>query len=113
MATADDSLIEIHVTFGDQASAREAARAALEARLTACVNIIAPVEALFWWEGAIVSETETLAIFKTSSNNATALATFIAETHPYETPAIIRHEAAACNRAYAAWIAAETGKTAP
>lgn len=91
------------------ASAEPLARKALEARLAACANIIPSVRSLYWWNGKIEDETETLAIFKTSNEQADALAAFIAEHHPYETPAIIRHDNVSANRDYEAWVDAETG----
>lgn len=101
-------MIDFHVTFGDSDEARRVARAALEARLAACINIVADVRSLFWWQGQIEEEAEVLAIFKTSEAKADRLEAFIAERHPYETPAIIRHAGLTANAEFARWVDEET-----
>jgi periplasmic divalent cation tolerance protein len=101
-------VIELHVTFPDMKSAEALARKALEARLAACANIVPNVRSLYWWKGKIEDETEVFAIFKTSHGQADALAAFIAKHHPYETPAIIRHDKVSANADYEAWVEAET-----
>ncbi|QDZ01578.1 divalent cation tolerance protein CutA [Nitratireductor mangrovi] len=101
-------MIEVHVTFASAEEAARLARAVLEARLAACANIVEGVRSLFWWDGQIADEAETLAIFKTGAERAEALEAFIAEHHPYDTPAIIRHMNVGANPAFEQWIAAET-----
>ena len=101
-------MIELHVTFADLDSAARLARMALEARLAACADLVPGVVSLYWWQGAIEQEGEVLAILKTSSQKADLLAAFIAEHHPYETPAIIRHSDVSANGDYQRWIAEET-----
>jgi Uncharacterized protein involved in tolerance to divalent cations len=104
-------MIELHVTFADMESARALSRRAVEARLAACANILPGVTSIYRWQGRIEEETETLAILKTSDEQAGALARFVADNHPYETPAIVRHENVTANESYLDWIAAETGTT--
>lgn len=103
-------MIEFHVTFADMESAEALARKALEARLAACANIVPGVRSLYWWKGRIEDEQEVLAVFKTSDERADALATFVAEHHPYETPAIVRHVDVSANPDYEAWIETETAE---
>ena len=102
-------MIELHVTFGDADSAVAVARKALEARLAACANILPDVRSLYWWDGEIADEAETLMILKTSDGKAEQLAGLVAENHPYDTPAIIRHDNVTATGDYLAWIDAETG----
>ena len=102
-------MVEFHVTFADIDSARRLARAALEARLAACANLVPGVASLYWWQGRIEEETEVLAILKTSRHKADDLAAFVAANHPYETPAIIRHGDVSANAGYERWIEEETG----
>ncbi|WP_157014296.1 divalent-cation tolerance protein CutA [Mesorhizobium xinjiangense] len=97
-------MIELHVTFANAVDAARMARAALKA----CANIVDGVRSLYWWQGAIEEEDETLAIFKTSEAKADALEALIAEHHPYDTPAIIRHTAVTANQDYARWVEKET-----
>ncbi|MCV0395193.1 MAG: divalent-cation tolerance protein CutA [Rhizobiaceae bacterium] len=101
-------MIELHVTYADGAEARRLARAVVEARHAACANIVENVSSIYRWEGAIEEETETLVIFKTSEARAAAAEAFIAENHPYDVPAIIRHTAVEVNDDYARWVEEET-----
>lgn len=102
-------MIELHVTFGDEDSAVALARKALEARLAACASILPGLRSLYRWNGAVNDEAETLMILKTSEARAEELSRLIAENHPYETPAIIRHDNVTANPDYLSWIAGETG----
>jgi periplasmic divalent cation tolerance protein len=100
-------LIEVEVTCPDEDSARQIARAALEARLVACANILAGVESLFHWQGQIDSETEVLLRMKASAARFDAICTVISEHHPYELPAITALPLAAIGPGVAEWVAAE------
>ena len=101
-------MIELHVTYDSEADARAQARRVIEARQAACANIIGTVRSLYWWKGRIEEEDETLVIFKTSEAKAASAEAFIAEHHPYETPAIIRHDGVGANDGYARWVEEET-----
>lgn len=101
-------MIDFHVTFESAEDARRLARAALQARLAACVNIVEGVSSLYWWQDTIEEEAEVLAIFKTSAARADQLATFLAENHPYDTPAILRHGNIIANDDFERWVEEET-----
>jgi periplasmic divalent cation tolerance protein len=101
-------MIELHVTYGSEAEARTQARRVIEARQAACANIVGTVRSLYWWKGEIEEEDETLVIFKTSEAKAASAEAFIADHHPYETPAIIRHGSVGANEGYTRWVEEET-----
>ena len=105
----DGALVEVHVTFGSDAEARTVARAAVEKRLAACANIVAPVHSIYWWDGAVQSQEEVAAVFKTAEARKDDLVAFIAEAHSYDVPSIIVHRPVDVNGPYAAWVEAETG----
>ena len=54
------------VTAPDLKTARKLARAALEARLIACANIVPRIESHYRWEGKIESGKELLLVMKTA-----------------------------------------------
>jgi len=101
-------MIEFHVTYACEAEAVRAASSAIDKNLAACANIVPDIRSLYRWQGRVKNETETLAIFKTSAKRADALAALLESGHPYDTPAIIRHENVTANSAYEDWIAQET-----
>jgi periplasmic divalent cation tolerance protein len=94
--------------FPDRESARTIAGQLLDARLVACANIIGEIEALFVWQGARGSGTETAVLFKTSAAQLAAAVEQLGKLHPYDTPAIIGWRADAAWPATLAWLAAAT-----
>lgn len=86
------------------------ARAVLEARLAACVNIIPGVVSLYWWEGAICREAESTLLIKTRADLLPALTNAIKAVHPYSVPEVISLPVvpAEGNTAYFGWVVAET-----
>jgi periplasmic divalent cation tolerance protein len=86
------------------------ARAVLEARLCACVNVIPGVVSLYWWQGALCREGESTLLMKTRADLVPALTEAIRAAHPYEVPEVIALPLAEGegNAAYRAWVVAET-----
>lgn len=95
--------------------AEEIARAVLEARLAACVNIVPGVVSLYWWQGAICRDGESTLLIKTRADLVPALTQAIRAVHPYEVPEVIALPLAEGegHAAYRAWVLAETGAAAP
>jgi periplasmic divalent cation tolerance protein len=104
------SVILLYTTWPDQEKARAAARAAVEARLAACANILAPMQSLYRWEGEIECAGETPMLLKTTAEAAPALRSLILELHPYELPCVLALPANVefSDPDYVAWIARET-----
>lgn len=101
--------IVLYTTWPDRETAAAAARAAVEAGLAACVNLLAPMQSVYRWQGRIETAAETPALFKTSGETAARLREWIAARHPYETPAILSFTPGPASLpAYLAWVAAET-----
>ena len=103
-------MVEFHVTYPGIDMAAQAARSAVEAGLAACANIVGDVRSIYRWQGTIADETEALAIFKTSHVRAGELFDHLRTNHPYEIPAIIRHDGVTANDGYLRWVEEETGK---
>ena len=57
-------LVLLWSTFPDRADAERVARAVLEERLAACVNILAPCASIYRWQGEIKQDEEVPALFK-------------------------------------------------
>ena len=58
--------VVVLVTCGSNEEAERIARALVEARLTACVNIFGPVRSIYRWEGKLNDDQEVLLLIKTS-----------------------------------------------
>jgi periplasmic divalent cation tolerance protein len=86
------------------------ARALVERRLAACVNVIPAVTSLYFWEGELTRDAEATLLAKTRAELVPALTDAIRELHPYEVPEVIALpiEPGLGNLAYHAWVARET-----
>jgi periplasmic divalent cation tolerance protein len=95
-------------TVPDTDTGRRIARAILERRLAACVNISGPLESLYWWEGKIQQDPEHLLVIKTREELFPALEEAVRSLHPYDVPEIIALPVGQGSSAYLDWIGAET-----
>jgi periplasmic divalent cation tolerance protein len=91
------------VTAPDLKTARKLARAALEARLAACANLIPKLESHYWWQGKIERSAEVLMLFKTTFRRVAALEKLMVARHPYDTPEFIALPVKGANARYLAW----------
>src|SRR5277367_4443501 len=96
------------VTAPDLKTARALAKAALQARLIACANLISKVESHYWWQGKIESSAEVLLILKTQKSKLAALEKLILAKHPYDTPEFLVLPLSAGNKKYLDWLAVAT-----
>jgi len=94
------------VTAPDVKTGRKLARAALEARLIACANLILRMESHYWWQGKIETGAEVLLILKTTAARLTALEKLILATHPYDTPEFVVLPITRGTRRYLDWVSA-------
>ncbi|MFA6224810.1 MAG: divalent-cation tolerance protein CutA [Methanoregula sp.] len=83
------------------------ARAPVERRLVACVNIV-PVHSCYSWNEEFCSEPEHLLIAKTKESMKTEVITAIRQLHSYEVPEIIAVPVIAGYAPYLAGVHAET-----
>ena len=96
-------------TAGSRKEAQKLARALVERRLAACVNVVGPIESVYRWKGAVQHDEEHPMLIKTSRERYAALEQALREGHPYELPEIIAVPIEAGLPAYLSWIEAGTG----
>lgn len=92
------------VTAPNLTTARRLARAALQARLAACANLIPRLESHYWWQGEIETSAEVLILFKTTMARLGALEKLVVEKHPYDTPEFLVLSPARGNVRYLRWL---------
>jgi periplasmic divalent cation tolerance protein len=90
-----------------QNRAEALARALVNNRLSACVNIVPSVKSIYRWEGKICQNVESLLIIKTTEARFPALMEFIKSHHPYAVPEIIALPVSDGNPDYLGWVLEE------
>jgi periplasmic divalent cation tolerance protein len=107
-ATAAGLPILVLTHLPDHAAAMELARALVKERLAACVNVGAPVQSMYHWQGEIETAQETPVAIKTRSALYPRVEAAILASHPYELPDIVAVPLSHGLRPYFAWLDAET-----
>lgn len=87
---------------------KEFAKKIVGERLAACANIVREVESIYWWQGNLEDEKESILILKTRSILFEALQEFIQSIHPYDNPEIIALPIANGAPKYLDWLRQET-----
>lgn len=95
-------------TLPADADAQAFARALVEERLAACVNLLATMESVYRWEGEVQRETERQLMIKTSRQRVAALWERLRELHPYDVPEFIVLEIVDGSDAYLRWLGEST-----
>ena len=96
--------VVVLVTAPDLRTARKLAKAALRARLVACVNLIPKIESHYWWQGRLEISTEVLLILKTTRTRLATLEKVILSRHPYDTPEFVVLPISGGNKRYLDWL---------
>jgi periplasmic divalent cation tolerance protein len=96
------------LTAPDAASAERIARALVEERLAACVNVVPGLRSVYRWEGKVEDASEVLLVAKTLAERAGALAARVAELHPYGLPEVLELPAVGGSEPYLAWVRRES-----
>jgi periplasmic divalent cation tolerance protein len=102
-----DSLLVI-TNLPDRESADRLATLLIEQRLAACVNILAPCNSVYHWQGEIQHDEEHPLLIKTAQDRYAELEASIRANHPYELPEIIAVSIDVGLPAYLQWVESET-----
>ncbi|WP_214021074.1 divalent-cation tolerance protein CutA [Methanoculleus sp.] len=87
--------------------AEKLAKALVDARLAACVNVT-DVQSCFRWEGTVKSEPERLLVIKTQHRLLDPLVARIRDLHSYDLPEIIAIPIVGGYAPYLDWVREET-----
>lgn len=94
-------------TVSKKSDALRLARAALNAKAAACIQILPSIESHYVWKGKRGKSREFLLLAKTSDRKASALEKLWSRLHPYECPELFTLSGRAAF-AYAHWVRAAT-----
>ena len=96
--------IVVLITAVDKKQAAKIARALVQRKLVACVNVIDRVSSMFWWKGSVDTAVEVLMLAKSTRAKLPRIAALVKSMHSYEVPEIIALPVVGGNRDYLDWI---------
>jgi periplasmic divalent cation tolerance protein len=91
-------------TCGSAEEAAQIARALVESRAAACVNVVAGVHSVYRWKGAIEEGSEWMLVIKTTRERLDRLRTQLRALHSYEVPELVVIPVIDGIEAYLNWI---------
>jgi periplasmic divalent cation tolerance protein len=89
--------------------ALDLARALVDGRVAACVNLL-PVTSVYRWEGEVKEDDEHLMVIKTRRTHIDDIKDLFEERHPYEVPELISIEIEDGSSEYLKWLKDETSR---
>ena len=99
------------VTCATLEEGRKIARAVVEKRLAACVNLVThAVESFYTWEGKLEDNSEYLLVIKTSEERLVKLEKEVAALHSYDTPEFVVIAVVAGSEKYLKWVGESVGE---
>ena len=101
--------IQVYTALGKQGDARKVAKTILEKRLAACVQILGPLQSMYWWGGEIADDEEWLCVMKTRADRYSQLEKALRAIHSYEEPEILAVPVIEGSPGYLAWMDQELG----
>lgn len=101
----------IYTTFPSSDEAETCGKALVEARLAACVNIIAGMTAIFEWQGEIQKAGETVMIIKSKASLQEQVFALVKSRHSYTVPAFLVLKTSGGSEDFLAWIMHQTTRT--
>lgn len=94
----------VMVTANSEDEATRIARALVQERLAACVNLVPSIRSIYRWQEKVEEDSETLLLIKTSANSLEALGTKIQELHSYDVPEVIALKLDRGSASYLDWL---------
>ncbi len=108
MSPSETEVRVILVTAPDMEVGARIARALVEEKLAACVNLVPGVRSIYRWQGRIEDEAEVLLVVKTRADRTGALAERVLALHPYELPEVVALAAVGGSAGYLDWVLQES-----
>ncbi|MGH8453832.1 MAG: divalent-cation tolerance protein CutA [Nevskiales bacterium] len=102
--SAPEDIRLLYCTCPDTDVAQCIARALVEQRLAACVNIVPGLRSVYRWKGEVQDDAECLLLIKTRESHIVAVTESIRRLHPYELPEVIAVPVIAGLAPYLDWI---------
>ena len=100
-------LLVVVTSLPNVEAAKALARALVEKKLAACVQLIEGIQSIYRWEGKLCEEHEVLLSAKTIESKWLEISAFIQSAHPYDLPEILAFTPAQYEEQYGKWVQSE------
>lgn len=94
----------IYITTSGVEEAKKIAKTLLNERIVACANIIPVMESIYWWEGGLEEDVESVLLVKTSSELVDKVIDRVEEIHSYQTPCALEIQIKKGSQNYLDWL---------
>jgi periplasmic divalent cation tolerance protein len=102
------NIVVILTTVPDDPRTDELARALVDERLAACVNVHAPMRSTYRWKNGVECDPERQLFIKTTRDRVAAVEARLRELHPYELPEFLVLRVESGSDAYVRWVVEST-----
>lgn len=99
--------IVVFSNCGSEEEAKRVARALVEAKVAACVNIVPGIRSVYRWKGAVEEESEWMLVIKSSRPLFTRLQAEIRRVHSYDLPELVALSVVDGSQEYLGWLDSE------
>jgi periplasmic divalent cation tolerance protein len=96
--------IQVVTTTAEKKDADALAKAVLEKRLAACVQVSGPIDSSYWWNGRLEKASEWTVTIKTRRDLYPQLEKLLLAQHPYDQPEIIATPIVEISPGYLKWL---------
>ena len=104
----ESAMLLVFTNLPDREAALKLARALVERRLAACVNVLDGCTSVYRWKGELEEGSEVPVLMKTRAARYDELERAIRELHPYELPEVVAVPLVRGLPDYLDWVAEET-----
>lgn len=98
----------VYVTCANREEALKVGRTVVEKRLAACANILDNMTSIYWWEGKLTEDSETVLVFKSHAELMDELIATVKAVHGYSVPCVVALPILEGNPDYLTWLEEET-----
>ena len=99
-------MISIYITCKNKKEARKIGFSLIKKRLAACF-ITFPIESVYWWQGKITQNKETVLVVKTLKKNFKKIEKEVKRLHSYTVPCILEIPISRGSKDFLEWLKKE------
>ncbi len=96
--------LEIHWTTQLKEDAVNIVHDLLDAGLIGCAQILPPIESIYLWKGAVVTDQEVKVLLKALPENFSSICDYICKIGKEDVPEVSAFATVACNPEYLSWL---------